>query len=60
MDNVRCENCKFFHKLKHNFQQDKGFEKSFACDVLLHFDEDEGWIQQIEPGDHCEMFAEKC
>ena len=55
----RCENCKWYHRLKHNFQTGEGFEESHACDLLLHMDKNsEGWIQEVEPGGMCEMFTE--
>lgn len=58
----RCEKCKYFHKLKHNFQVGKGFDESFACDVWLHVADENGkisedaWIQETEPNAMCEMF----
>lgn len=56
----RCNNCIYFHRLKHNFQVPKGFEESHACDVLMHIDDgDEGWIQEVTPDGMCEMFTEK-
>ena len=60
MNEVRCQNCEFYHRLKHNFQTGIGFLESHACDVLLHPDEDgEGWIQEVDPIGMCEMFTEK-
>lgn len=54
----RCENCVYFHRLKHNFQKGKGFVESFACDVLMHIDDgSDGWIQEVEPYGRCEMFT---
>lgn len=58
---MRCENCRWFHRLKHNFKVGKGFEKGYACDVLLHTEESdgEGWIQEVVPDEMCEMFEER-
>lgn len=55
----RCKNCKYFHLLKHNFKQGQGFEQSYACDVLLHIGEGDGWIQEVDRDGHCEVFTEK-
>ena len=61
--NERCENCKFFHKLKHNFQVGKGFEESFACNVMISIPDENGktettgWIQEVSPSDFCELFT---
>lgn len=58
----RCENCKYFHRLKHNFEVGVGFAESYACDVWLHVADKNGeisesaWIQETEPTAMCEMF----
>lgn len=54
-----CAKCRYFHRLKHNFKVDEGFEESYCCDVLLHLpeDESEGWVDEVEPQDICEMFC---
>ena len=55
-----CNNCEFMHRLKHNFEQGKGFHESYACDVLMHIDDGtDGWIQEVCPQDMCEMFTHK-
>lgn len=61
MKEERCENCMFYHRLKHNFETGKGFIESHACDVLLHVPDtnDEAWIQEVEPWDRCELFSRK-
>lgn len=51
-----CSECKYFHKLKHNFKQGEGFEESYCCNVLVHGD---GWIQEVTPTSMCEMFTRK-
>lgn len=55
---MSCKNCKFFHPLKHNFETGKGFEKAYACDMLLHIEGKTGWIQEVNPDDKCEMYTE--
>ena len=52
----KCENCKHFKKLKHNFTRMYGFELSHCCDVLYSFGDD-GWVQEVSPNDMCEMFS---
>ena len=66
MDNECCAKCRFFHRLKHNFQVGKGFEESYCCDVVMHLprseskiDDCEPWIQEVTPDSMCEMFWEK-
>ena len=55
-----CENCEFYHRLKHNFDCDVGFHESHCCDVLMHIDDGgEGRIQEVEPYNMCEMFSER-
>ena len=53
----RCQNCKYFRDLKHNFKTGQGFEKSHACVVWEYCDDSVGWIQQVDPDDMCEMFT---
>ena len=58
--NECCENCMYFHRLKHNFRQGIGFELGNCCDVLMHLDDgEEGWIQQVPYSGMCEMFKGK-
>ena len=62
----RCEKCIFFHRLKHNFQKGKGFQESYACDVLMHLPDSKHtgdfnvapWIQEVDTHGMCEMFTE--
>ena len=55
----RCEICKHYHRLKHNFIRGTGFAESHCCDVLLHYEpDDEGWVQEVSPNDMCELFTE--
>lgn len=53
-----CVNCKYYHRMKHNFEVNKGFEESHCCDVLMK-GEPGGWIQEVAPNDMCEMFTRK-
>ena len=61
----RCENCIFFHMLKHNFERGKGFQHSHCCTVWVEYDlargeySDATWIQQVSPDGMCEMFCDK-
>ena len=52
----RCENCKYFCRLKHNFQVGRGFEDAYACFVMMH---GKGWMQEVKPNEMCEMFVKK-
>lgn len=60
----RCENCEYFHRLKHNFKRGVGFEESHCCDVIMHLprskskiDDCEPWIQEVPADGRCEMFT---
>ena len=53
----RCEFCKYFHNLEHNFKKGVGFEESHCCDVLLHIEDGTGLVQETEPTGMCEMFV---
>lgn len=60
MSNECCGRCMFIHRMKHNLEKGKGFQESYACDVLMHRDDGEdGWIQEVTPQGMCEMFKEK-
>lgn len=49
--------------MKHNFQVGKGFEESFACNVMISIPDENGktettgWIQEVSPSDFCELFT---
>ena len=53
----RCELCKHYYKLEHNFRQYKGFEKGYCCTVF--YPDPGGWILEVEPNGMCEMFEEE-
>ena len=57
----RCELCKHFKRLKHNFKRGKGFENSYCCDVLFNLPEDdtEAWVQEVPPRGMCELFTRR-
>ena len=57
MNNERCELCRNYKRLKHNFTRGKGFEESYCCD--LFGDEKGGWIQEVTPDGMCEVFSRK-
>ena len=59
----KCNNCKFFHNLKHNFEVGKGYENSSCC-VLFTKDSKDGdeydsFVVEVTPDSICEMFARK-
>lgn len=53
-----CKNCINFHRLEHNFKVGKGYEESYACDMLLQF-EDGDLIVEVSEDGMCEMFTAK-
>ena len=55
-DKERCELCKHYNRLKHNFKKGIGFEESHACTVWV----EEDYVQEVEPTSMCEMFERKC
>ena len=60
----RCEDCKFYRELEHNFVQGKGFEKSHCCVLFEYYLKDiepidKGLIVEVSPGDCCEVFSAK-
>ena len=55
----KCENCRYFHPLQHNFKVNIGYESSYACDIWLHDGSRKGWIQEVRKDDMCEMFTER-
>jgi hypothetical protein len=61
MTEPRCVDCRFFHKLKHNFEVGKGYEESHCCTIMLEHEtpQDITWVQEVEENSRCEMFTEK-
>ena len=64
MPEPKCADCRFFHKLKHNFEVGKGFKESHCCTIMLEHDfepsvKDITWVQEVEENSRCEMFTEK-
>lgn len=58
-NDVSCQECRYFHVLKHNFEKGKGYTESYCCDVMLHVDkQDVGWVQEAKPNDRCELFSD--
>ena len=59
--NECCANCRYFHKLKKDFEIGVGFKESFCCDVLLHFDKDDEYtfVLEVNAEDMCEMYKGK-
>jgi len=56
-DVERCELCRNYHRLKHNFTRGEGFEESHCCD--LWGNDEDGWIQEVTPNGMCEMFQRR-
>ena len=52
-----CKNCRYITKLKHNFEQGKGFEESFCC--VLFAMEKGGFSVEVKLNDRCENFTER-
>lgn len=63
----RCENCKSYRRLKHNYKVGTGYEDSYCClallklnDGVLQYPDEDGtvaWVQEVEPDSMCEMFV---
>jgi len=60
---MKCEDCKYFHRLKHNFKQFKGFEESSCCIALTREGEDiddyDVFVIEASKNDKCELFCKK-
>ena len=58
----RCENCKYWHKLKYEFKTGDGFKESSCCIALTRLDEDideyDSFVVETNADDMCEMFTE--
>ena len=59
----RCENCKYWHKLKYGFKTRIGFQESSCCIALTRLYEDideyDSFIIETNADDMCEMFTRK-
>lgn len=62
---MKCKDCKYYRRLKHNFKVGKGFEESNCCIAILIMDKIEtgnnlkAWVQEVEPNSFCEMFEQR-
>ena len=58
----RCANCKYFHKLKHNFAKGKGFQITSCCIILTQIGEDcdnyDSFVIEVNEDSKCEMYTE--
>lgn len=58
-----CKDCRYFHKLKHNFEIGKGYEVSSCCIILTriaeHPDRYDAFVIETQEDSVCEMFKEK-
>lgn len=58
--NEQCSECRFYHRLKHNFELGKGFEESHCCTVWIELEPIlDSWVQEITADDICELFTRK-
>lgn len=59
---TKCKNCKFFHKLKYNFELGKGYKISSCCIALTRVCEDidryDAFVIEVYEDDECELFQE--
>ena len=53
----RCENCKHWRELKHNFKVGIGYEHSHCC--VLWVNEEDAFILETEEYGMCECFTER-
>lgn len=54
----KCEYCKFFHRLKHNFERGKGFEESHCCTAWIELEPIlDSWVQEVTANEMCELFT---
>ena len=58
MGDERCENCAYYSILAHNFQKDKGYERSHCC-VMIPMTERKGYVVEVDPHGQCEVFARR-
>jgi len=63
MTETKCSNCRYFRKLKHNFERGKGFSEDYCCvfwEYWIDFDnpKEEIWIQEVGKNSMCEMFED--
>ncbi len=60
---MKCGNCKFFHKLEYGFETGKGFKESSCCIALTRQSEspdDYGaFLVETDADGTCEMFCER-
>lgn len=52
----RCETCKYYRRLKHNFKHGKGFDESYACVVFVN--DPHAFVLEVNANDMCEMYSE--
>ena len=55
MKEERCENCKYFSELAHNFEFGEGFDHSFCCTLFAN----ENYVVEVAPDSMCEEFTAK-
>ena len=60
---AKCKNCKFFHKLKYNFELGKGYKTSSCCIALTrvceNIDTYDAFVTEVYEDGECELFHDK-
>ncbi len=51
----RCETCKYYRRLKHNFKHGKGFDESYAC--VIYVNDRDAFVLEVNADDMCEMYS---
>ena len=54
---ARCELCKYYRQLKHNFRRGIGWELSHVC--VLYVDDADSFLLEVSPNEMCEVFTER-
>lgn len=58
MKTEQCSNCIFYRRLKHNFEQYKGFQEAHCCVLWIKIEDDKNaWVQEVNEHGMCEMFT---
>lgn len=59
---MKCGNCKFFHKLEYGFETGKGFKESSCCIALTRMygsaDRYDSMVVETTENEMCEMWTE--
>lgn len=55
--NIRCEDCKFYRRLKYGFEVGNGFKESHCC--ILFANDPDAFILEVSSNDYCEEYTKK-